>query len=102
MQGQTNFCGEHNEYVPKSALGAAYGLTPAMIEELGGPDGRGGNPRRRGRPAGLYRVERVEAWVRDNQKRLGKANAERPRRSAAAKAANERRREAGRLREAEA
>jgi len=76
-------------YVYKSTLKKTYGLTPAMIEELGEPDKLCDNPHwKSGPPANLYLVERVENWVEANQERVEKARANRPKRSAAMTAAN--------------
>lgn len=62
-----------------------YGLTPSMVDELGPPDDYCDNPYyARGATASLYRVERVEKWVSENEDRLEKAKANRAKRSAAA------------------
>lgn len=82
---------DDNDYVYESTVRREYGLTPGMIAELGPPDEYCENPHyRRGPLASLYRVGRVKAWVSKNQERVDKAKAERPKRSAAAKAAFER------------
>lgn len=72
--------------VYKSTLIREYGLTPSMIEELGPPDEFVDNPHYRNGPlASLYSVERVENWIAYNTERLEKAQADRAKRSAAAK-----------------
>jgi hypothetical protein len=73
-------------YVYKTTLNKTYGLTPSMIEELGEPDKCCTNPHYQSAPeACLYLIERVEAWVEENQERLKKAQENRPIRSAAMK-----------------
>lgn len=80
-------------YVYKSTLAAEYGLTPKMIDELGGPDDWCENPHyKSGPPANLYLISRVEAWISDNQEHVDRARAARARRSAATKAVHDRKR----------
>jgi hypothetical protein len=80
------------EYVYKSTVAKVYGLTPSMIDELGGPDEVCENPHYRNGPlASLYRVERVEAWVEQNRERVEKAKERRAKRAAAAREARGRR-----------
>ncbi len=85
---------EPSKFVYKSTLRKFYGLTPTMIEELGGPDKYRTNPHWRGAPdASLYSVARIEEWVGANRERVERARANRAKRSAAAQAAQERKRE---------
>src|SRR5690349_1630057 len=78
------------QFVYKSTLSKGYGLTPAMIEELGEPDKLCDNPHwSSGPPASLYRVKRVEAWIEGNEERVERARASRVRRSAAGTAVQE-------------
>ena len=72
------------EFVYKSTVRHTYGLTPSMIDELGEPDRYVDNPHyKTGPPASLYRIDRVETWIEENQERVDKARASRARRSAA-------------------
>jgi hypothetical protein len=90
-----------NEFVYKSTVRKVYGLTPAMIEELGEPDKYCENPHWRGGPdARLYSIERVKTWVGANKERVERARESRARRSAAARTAQERK-QAERRRERE-
>jgi hypothetical protein len=82
-----------NLYVFKYELRTKYGLTPAMIAELGEPDELRPNPHyRSGPPANLFLIERVEAWVRNNQERVTKAKEQRAKRAEAAVVTRERKR----------
>lgn len=83
---------DQEQYVYKSTLRNEYGLTPSMIDELGGPDDFCENPHyANAAPGCLYLVSRVEAWVDANLERLEKAKELRAKRSEAAKAAHARR-----------
>lgn len=79
-------------YVYKSTLRKVYGMTPSMIEELGEPDMTCENPNWKTGPyeASLYLIERVEAWAENNRERLEKARQSRQKRSAAMRAAHQR------------
>lgn len=78
------------EYVYKSTLRDVYGLTPAMIRELGDPDKLTKNPHWKSGPlASLYLIERVEAWIDANIERVEQAREKRVKRAASAKRANE-------------
>lgn len=79
-------------YVYKSTLTKVYGMTPSMIEELGEPDMTCENPNWKTGPyeASLYLIERVEAWAENNRERLEKARQSRQKRSAAMRAAHQR------------
>jgi hypothetical protein len=77
-------------FVYRTTLGKVYGLTPAMIDELGGPDEYRENPHWKTGPypASLYSIERVEAWIEVNTGRVEKARESRTNRSVAAKRAH--------------
>jgi hypothetical protein len=76
------------EYIYKSTVRTVYGLTPAMIAELGPPDKLVDNPHYRSGPeASLYLIQRVEAWVAQNRERVETAKANRVQRSATLKKA---------------
>lgn len=82
---------ESVKYVYKSTLSRVYGMTPSMIRELGQPDKTCENPHWKSGPyeASLYLLERVEAWVEENQGRLETARQSRANRSAAMKAVHQ-------------
>jgi hypothetical protein len=66
-----------------------------MVEELYPPDQYRDNPHYPSGPlASLYRIDRIEAWVEQNQGRLHRARLSRAKRSAATKAAHDRKRAA--------
>jgi hypothetical protein len=68
----------------ESTVRKEYGLTPAMIEELGEPDRFATNPHYKSGPsARLYLISRVEAWVEANRQRVEEAKEKRAKRSAA-------------------
>ncbi len=84
---------EMARYYYKAQLRRECGLTPAMVEDLGPPDRDRVNPfNAHGRPARLYRVDRVEAWVNQNKERVEKAKRDRVKRSEAARQAHKRKR----------
>lgn len=56
------------EFVFKSNLRERYGLTPKMIEQLGGPDKIIVNPHYSQKTASLYRVDKIERWLAENGK----------------------------------
>jgi hypothetical protein len=70
-------------YVYKTTLSKVYGLTPAMIGELGRCDKTCDNPHYiSGPPASLYDIDRVEAWIEKNQDRVNRVRESRDRRAA--------------------
>lgn len=76
---------EKKNLIYKSTVMRDYGLTPSMVDELGPPDDYCDNPYYAGgATASLYKVERVEKWVAENEERLEKAKANRATRSATA------------------
>ncbi len=84
---------ERNAYAYKSTLKEVYGLTDAMIGELGAPDKTMPNPHYRSGPASaLYLVARVEAWIDANRERWEAAQQKRAQRSATSNAAAGRKR----------
>lgn len=95
--------GFEKHYVYKTTLRKVYGMTPKMIEELGEADKYVTNPNWKTGPyeASLYLIERVEAWVEENQDRLVKAKASRAIRSAAMKAVHKEKQEQRRREEQE-
>jgi hypothetical protein len=81
------------EFVYKSTVMKEYGLTPKMVDELGSPDFYCENPHYRCAPeASCYAISRIEAWVAENKDRVEAAKLSRIKRSAAARAAHERKR----------
>lgn len=61
-------------YAYRSAVREEYGLTDAMIDELGPPDESVPNPHYRCGPlASLYLRSRVEGWIAQNPERVQKA-----------------------------
>lgn len=80
-------------YVYETTLRMTYGMTPSMIQELGEPDKVVTNPHfQSAAPGCLYLVDRVEAWVDENQERIKKARESRSRRSAAMKGVHRKKR----------
>jgi hypothetical protein len=68
---------------PKTTIGGLM-TKRVKVSELGEPDKYCTNPHyRSGCPASLYLIERVEAWIEENQERVAKAKVNRLKRSAA-------------------
>lgn len=71
------------QLVSKSGLKAEYGLTDAMVRELGAADATVPNPHyRKAAPMQLYRRDRVEKWIAEHGDLLEAAQ---PRKQAAAR-----------------